>query len=247
MLSQTLAKLLQDSKIAGLKPSEIQPIVNGQVDSPQPSNSPQDVLKTPSDSPQLAITSTDSGQFPQKDTDILDLPVAEYLKTYAKNIEFVPLLNFPERICKIEDENTLRQYIALTVSKLTDEQLKEKITIYQKLGVLVRVCESEIHKVGIGRNKKFLEGNEEKSYLKLREPSAVSQKEKKEKKTSDSLTPKQKLVNKLVNKGKSKDLAVKTANTIFAIEDKKERSFVEKMIFLGISPSKASEMFRSKD
>lgn len=76
-------------------------------------------------------------------------------------------LRYPERLIIIDDELKLRTYIAEEISLLDDNQLRQKIAVYQKLGVLIRVCESELHKIGIKRNRKFLDDNEEKSFVKL--------------------------------------------------------------------------------
>jgi hypothetical protein len=58
---------------------------------------------------------------------------------------------------KIDDELQLRRYIATSIESLTDEQLKAKIGLYQRLGVYIRICESEVTRVGQKWNKKFLE------------------------------------------------------------------------------------------
>lgn len=122
-------------------------------------------------------------------------------------------LRYPERLIVIDDELKLRQYIAEEIGLLDDAQLRQKIAIYQKLGVLVRVCESELHKIGIKRNKKFLEDNDEKSYVKLTE-SGPDKKELKAR--TDKISAREKWIKRMTGLG----LSVAKAESLWLEKEK---------------------------
>ena len=149
-LSDRLAKLLKTSELPA-QTIEVEP-----NDSPSSTSSlPSIIQPSTCDSPVVSVENSLNNELSDNPT----------VLSFSEKV-FSPL-RYPERLIVIDDELQLRKYISEEINLLDDNQLRQKIAIYQKLGVLVRVCESELHKIGIKRNKKFLDDNEEKSFTKL--------------------------------------------------------------------------------